>query len=246
MTNPADVFVTPTAVYVLDKDNYRIVRWLKNGSNPVIVAGINGSTGTALNQISWSYFIFVDQYANLYVSDTNNHRVLLFNSTSSSGSNGRVIAGDGTGASSGSQLNNPNGIFVDGNGTLYIADLRNHRIQRWYRGAGSGSRVAGDGTNGSSLSQLFFPTSVFVDSNEYIYVTQLKYSRVTRWTVNATFGVCIAGCTGVSGVGPNQLSGAQSLAFDSCGSLYVSDQGNHRVQKFQIIVDCGEYLPKIA
>ena len=241
MKDPADVFLTPTSVYVADRNNYRIMKWAKNGSSPVIVAGNTNTPGTALNRISWSYFIFVDLHANLYVSDTDNHRVLLFNASSSNGSNGEVIAGDGTGASNNHQLNNPNGIFVNGNGTLYIADLRNNRIQRWYRGASAGSRVAGDGTNGSSLSQLFFPTSVLVDSNEYIYVVQLKHSRVTRWTVNATFGVCIAGCTGVLGAGPNQLNSAQSLAFDSNGSLYVSDQGNNRVQKFQIIGDCGKY-----
>ncbi|CAF1689666.1 unnamed protein product, partial [Didymodactylos carnosus] len=40
------------------------------------------------------------------------------------------------------QLDSPQGIYVDGSGSIYIADTNNHRIQKWSRGSstGSGSR----------------------------------------------------------------------------------------------------------
>lgn len=56
-----------------------------------------------------------------------------------------------------------------------------------------------------------------------------------KWTQNYTAGgVCIVGCTGTTGVGLKQLSAPRDLAFDSNGNLYVSDQGNNRIQKFLI------------
>ena len=241
MFKPADVFPTSTSVYVMDNGNFRVVRWLKNGSNPVVVAGITGTSGSTLATLSSSFFIFVDQYDNLYVSDTYNQRVLCFNSSTVSGANGKSIAGTGVSGSGISQFNMPNGIFVDTNGTLFVADFNNNRIQRWFSGAPSGTRVAGDGTVGCAATQVYHPTSVVVDSNGYIYVTELACSRVARWAPNATSGVCIAACTGVSGVGPNQLNAPQAFAFDTGGALYVSDQSNNRVQKFQALSGCGKY-----
>ncbi len=59
-------------------------------------------------------------------------------------------------------------------------------------------------------------------------------SRIMQWTTNYTAGgVCIVGC-GATGTGANQLFGPRDLKFDSSGNLYVSDQGNNRVQKFMI------------
>ena len=242
MSQPADVFVTNTSVYIMDKGNYRVLKYWKNGSNPLVVAGVTGSIGTAasLTQLAASYFIFVDKNGRLYVSDTNNHRILLFPSNTTSGTSALVVAGTGINGSAANQLNNPNGIFVRDDGTLYIADLRNNRIQKWPANASVGQRVAGDGTTGNSSSQIYFPTSVFVDSDEFIYVTELKNSRVTRWASQSSTGVCIAGCSRSAGNAPYQLRSPQKLTFDQNGSLYVSDQGNHRVQKFTRIENCGQ------
>lgn len=56
-----------------------------------------------------------------------------------------------------------------------------------------------------------------------------------KWTTNYTAGgVCIAGCTGSTGTGAKQLDNPRDLKFDLSGNLYVSDQGNNRVQKFMI------------
>jgi hypothetical protein len=102
--------------------------------------------------------------------------------------------------------------------------------------------VAGNGTIGASLTQLNTPTQVIVDENEYLYISESYGCRITRWAPNATFGVCIAGCTGTPGTASTQLNGAHSLAFDRNGSLYVSDNRNHRVQKFQILDHHSEYF----
>jgi DNA-binding beta-propeller fold protein YncE len=56
-----------------------------------------------------------------------------------------------------------------------------------------------------------------------------------KWTMNyVAGGVCVVGCTGIAGSSPNYLIGPRDLRFDPSGNLYVSDQGNNRVQKFMI------------
>ncbi len=125
---------------------------------------------------------------------------------------------------------------------MYVADCLNHRILKWFSAATSGILVAGDGTPGSSSTQLNAPTDIVVDADEYMYISESSNSRITRWAPNSTCGMCLVGCIGVSGTASTQLNGPHSLTFDSNGSLYVADFGNHRVQKFQILNYRSEYF----
>ncbi|CAF4261771.1 unnamed protein product, partial [Rotaria sordida] len=148
---------------------------------------------------------------------------------------GVVVAGDSTSGTSASQLDGPQGVFVNEAGTLYIVDNLNHRIQKWNNGASSGVTVAGTGVSGSTLSELSYPRGIVVDSNGYIYIIYFGNSRVLRWPPNSNSGECIAACTGVWGNGIDTLYYASALAFDGYGSLFISDGQNNRVQKFQIL-----------
>lgn len=68
-----------------------------------------------------------------------------------------------------------------------------------------------------------------------MYIADYSNNRIVQWTTNyAAGGTCIVGCGGTSGSGPTQLWGPRDLKFDASGNLYVSDQTNHRIQKFLI------------
>jgi sugar lactone lactonase YvrE len=202
-----------------------------NGSNPTTALDFGG--------FATPYYLYVDNNDNIYLSDTENHKVLLFLSNSI---NGTMVAGTGVVGFNNDQLNRSYGVFVNRNGTLYIADHWNHRIMKWFSGALSGIVAAGNGTAGVSSTQLNFPTQVIVDTNEYMYINEAGNSRITRWAPYSSFGVCIAACSGTAGTASIQLNVPHSLAFDSNGSLYVDDFENHRVQKFQILQYRGAYV----
>ena len=71
--------------------------------------------------------------------------------------------------------------------------------------------------------------------SRYTYVAEGGNARVTKWTTNyAAGGTCIIGCTGIAGNAVNQLNGPRDLKFDRYGNIYVTDQSNHRIQKFMI------------
>ena len=238
---PSNVFVTRTSIYVMDTWNFRVQKWSRNFSNPVIVAGISGMNGssTDMDKLSDAYNLFVDNYGNLFVGDYSNHRVMMFPWNSTSGTNGIIVAGTGVGGTQSNQLNGPNGIFVTDDGTLYIADSVNHRIQKWIVGENSGVTVAGEEGNGNALSQLSYPYTVLVDLDGCMYISDFDNHRIMRWKPGAAEGECIAACSGLGGVNSNKLNGPTSIAFDSSGSLYVNDQLNHRVQKFKLLPENG-------
>ena len=237
---PTDLFVTNTSIYVLDALNYRVQMWPRNGSNGTTVAGITGSIGNSSNTTTtfgYSYGIYVDNSGYLYVSDRPIHRILRFPPGSVSGTSGFMVAGTGTSGSGSAQLNSPYRIFVDDAKTIYIADSANHRIQRWSYGACSGVTVAGTGTSGSTTTQLSYPVSVIVDTNQVMYIGDQGNNRIHRWATGDCSGQCLVGCTQTNGSGAYQFYLLQAMAFDIQGALYVSDGGNHRVQKFSLLKD---------
>jgi sugar lactone lactonase YvrE len=106
---------------------------------------------------------------------------------------------------------------------------------KWISRASPGILVAGSRVAGNSSSQLSYPTQIILDTNDFMYISDSHNHRIIRWNPNSTFGVCIAACTGTRGIGPTHLNNPHSLAFDSNGTLYVSDWKNHRIQKYQIL-----------
>ncbi|CAF0994708.1 unnamed protein product [Adineta ricciae] len=235
--SPTDVFVTNDAIYVLDAVNYRVQKWWKNGSNVTTVVGITATAGTSASNttIGLSYQIYVDSSGNIYVLDFANHRVMLFPPNSTSGTAGTMVAGNGVAGTGPNALYNPRGMFVDSTGAMYIADTYNHRVQYWIIGACYATTVAGIGTLGTSLSQLYYPVAVIVDMNEYMYITDQFNNRILRWLVGTCVGQCVASCDGTAaGSAANKFYYSVRVVFDSNGSLYVSDSGNNRVQKFVI------------
>ena len=66
-----------------------------------------------------------------------------------------------------------------------------------------------------------------------MYVADFGNARIMRWMKGATQGNIIVGGNG-EGRQSNQLNWPFGLSFDRHGNLYVVDNGNDRVQKFNI------------
>ena len=81
LNNPTDIYLDPNRnMYILDTNNYRVMRWKVGEPMGFIVAGGN-SWGAALTQITTSYAIFVDNQRNVYVSESGNHRVTMWSAS---------------------------------------------------------------------------------------------------------------------------------------------------------------------
>lgn len=75
---PVALRITPNAtMFILDRDNYRILKWQVGETLGYVVAGGHGG-GALFTQIGTSYDIFLDANYNIYVSENSNHRITLW------------------------------------------------------------------------------------------------------------------------------------------------------------------------
>lgn len=84
---------------------------------------------------------------------------------------GVTVAGNGTPGNAMNQFYYPQGVYVDSNNVIYIADSSNYRVQQWLPNAINGSTVAGvTGLCGSGGRYLCNPTKIYADSQQNLYI----------------------------------------------------------------------------
>lgn len=214
-------------LYVSDRFNNRIQKWLPGATSGITVAGGNG-VGDSSNQFNTPIGLFVDGGTNIYVADYINHRIQKW---TPGAINGVTIAGGNGVGSAPNQLLNPIGVYVDKIGNVYIADQSNNRVQKWAPGATAGITVAGGNGRGSAANQFNYLMSIWVDSSANVYVSEYINSRVQKWVPGATSGVTVAGGNGI-GSAANQLDHPMSVFVDKSGNVFVGDMFNNRIQKW--------------
>jgi streptogramin lyase len=151
---PYGVALSPDekTLYVADYLNHAIRAIDLAGRQVTTLAG-NGTAGFANGtgdkaQFNQPYNVKADANGRLYVPDQNNHairRVDPDGTVSTVAGNGQ--SGFADGKPSDARFNNPTGLGVAANGTVYVADRNNHRI-RAISPAGDITTIAGDGAAG--------------------------------------------------------------------------------------------------
>jgi len=186
-----------------------------------------------------------DAAGNLYIADTENHRVRRVGTdgviTTIAGTGAAGYSGDG-GPATAARLNNPHGVAVDAAGNVFVADSPNQRVRR-VGTDGVITTVAGTGTSGyngdgipATAARLNYPKGVEVGPDGALYIGDANNHRVRRVASDGII-TTIAG-TGVSGFsgdgGPAtsaRLNTPRNVAFDPAGNLFIADDRNHRVRR---------------
>jgi hypothetical protein len=225
---PAGIFATSNGdIYVDNGNHQQIDKFVMNSNDSIYVTAV-----------LWKCIgLFLDIDLNIYCSMDVYHLVLK--QTFINGVNiSTVVAGNGSSGSTSDTLNNPNGIFVDSNFKLYVADWANNRIQLFLPGQLNATTVAGDGAPGTIV--LRGPTAVILDADGYLYIVDWANSRIVGSGTNGF--QCLVGCVNQGGAAADQLYYPRSLSFDIYGNLFVTDPENHRVQKFILLSDlCSKF-----
>jgi hypothetical protein len=217
VTSDGDVYVEYRNVNI----TYRVDKWAPNATTGAIF----------IYTTSGCYGLFIDINNTLYCSYDSQHTVVKASLDSTSNTT-VVVAGNGTYGSLPNMLNVPNGIFVDQNFSLYVADCYNNRIQRFAEGQLNGTTVA------LGAITLSYPTGVILDGDGYLFIVDNGNNRIIG--SGSTGFRCVVGCSG-SGNQSNQLIGPRSMAFDSYGNMFVVDTSNKRVQTFLLATNsCGK------
>ena len=217
--------------------------------------------------------IALDSAGNIYITDTVDDRIRVVNTgngtiTIAGKSIGagdiQTIVGDGNpcniatnptcgdgGPALAAEVNQPQGIFVDSAGDIYIADTNDQEIRVILAGQSTINSYAGQvgsacpsPTKGCNDGQkatkalLHLPQGIFIDGAGNGYISDTANHKIRY--VNAQTGIIstIAG-TGTQGFNSDgvaalsaELDLPANVFVDSSQNIYVSDTGNQRVREF--------------
>lgn len=148
----------------------------------------------------------------------------------------RVVGAEGNATG---QFLGPRAIAVAPDGSLYVADSRNHRIQHL---SPEGEVLHVWGGPGNEPGQFNEPWGVAVSPDGlYVYVSDTWNHRIQQFTAGGRF-LRAWGFFG-QGESPQAFYGPRGIAVDSRGRVYVADTGNKRI----VIFDAGgHYLAQIG
>ena len=219
LLHPSSLFVTLNGdIYVDNGAKFKVEKWSVNATNSVVVMNVSHPcTG-----------LFVDVANRLYCSLRDEFRVVM-QPLDVGVSKFTTVAGIyfNPGRDS-NKLRLPEGIFVDINNNLYVADTYNDRIQLFRFGELNGTTVMGRGTSLSII--LYHPTGIFLDNDGCLFVVDRDNNRVVASKPNGLY--CVVGCSDSLSAPSNQLKYPTIAAFDNHGNIFVADRGNKRIQKF--------------
>ena len=221
-----------------------------------LVTRTTGKTASTMNN---AFGVAIDPTTGkLFVADRNNNRVLRFSSAAkmNAGAAAEAVLGQPndttvTSGVSATLMNTPIRVFVDGAGRLWVSDYGNQRVLRFNGASSKSTGAAADGvlgqpdftTNsaGTTASKMTRTTGLFVDLSGRLWVAERDNNRVLRFD-NAAAKANGAAADGVlgqpdfvtasSGVSATKMNTPFGVFMDEGGRLWVSEDGNNRVLRF--------------
>ena len=219
-------------VYVADQYSFTVQKFTADGrfvsrfggygSEPGHFGG-TAALGTATTSVVGGISgLAVDAQGRVYVLDSNNSRVERFSSTGEFQSQfGEFGAAPGQ-----LDLGIGGGLALLGD-ELYVADNDNNRVQRFHLGPdGRPDRPpVVFGTSGTGDGQFNFIEGVAVDPGREhdVFVPDDRNDRMQRFTAGGVFGAIF---------GAEQLNNPYDAVVDQAGRLFVADNQNMRIARF--------------
>ncbi len=127
------------------------------------------------------------------------------------------------------QFQRPQGMVMDQNDHLWVADASNHRIQVFDVSGDKPKVIKVWGTPGSAIGELSYPYELILDGKGHIYVCEFGNHRIQKFSLE---GVPL-GTWGTAGRESGQLHQPWAFCCDSLGDFHVVDSYNHRLQRFK-------------
>ncbi len=241
---PWGVAVAPDgSSYIAESGGYRLIKLDRNGVPQWTIGepGIHGNDNAHFGSF-WAGpegNLAIDAAGRVYVPDTGNHRIQVFNAD---GAFHRSFGQYGTGNT---QFDCPAGVTISPvNGDIFVVDKCNQRIQVYTSNWVYRMTLGTLDVTGTDNQHFNWPQSVAVDANGIAFVADTNNYRVQKCTLSAPNYACttFAGETGVFGSDYGHLNPI-GVAVDKDGRVIVADNWNDRVQVFDAN---GAYLTTLG
>ena len=227
---PWGVAVGPDgSVYVSDTWNHRVQKFSEDGE-PIKIWGQYGQPLPEVPESKSSFWgprgIAVDSQGRVFVADTGNKRIVVFDSE------GNYITEFGTAGLDPGQFDEPVGVAVANDGTVIVTDTWNQRIQAFMPSEDGmlylpSAQWDVNAWFGQSLENKPF---IAVNADKHVFITDPEGYRVIEFTENGEF----VRTWGDFGVGPSEIGLAAGIAVDLSGFIWVTDAGNNRILRYTL------------
>ena len=227
-------FITILCVSCNQQNNYPIVSTLAGTGS---MGAVNGKASEA--SFSNMMGLAVDSQGNIFVADSRNNMIRKISSdgiVTTVAGNGRAGSLDGRGDSA--SFFYPQGIAVDKNGNLYIADTHNSLIRKinpqGYVTTLAGQRIYHTIPVKDSITRFDNPSGIAVDDSGYVYVADCFNNLIRKISPDGK----VYNIAGNINHGTKDGTGSSAsfylpagIALDSVGNMYVSDSYNNLIRK---------------
>lgn len=233
-----------------------------NGSS-----GYSGDGGPATQaQLGFPEGLFVDGSGNLFIADAYYSSCQLdpdgnpicmpagggvIRKVDSKTGNIQTVAGNGTlgysgdgGTATQAELSDPNAVYVDPTGNVFISDFANEVIREVTAATGVIQTIAGKGTAGysgdggkASQAELKSPSGVWLDKSGNVFIADQGNNRI-REVVSASGIIQTVAGNGTAGYSGDGEAAAQAelgspvqVVVDSAGNVLFADPLSRRIRK---------------
>lgn len=189
-------------IYIADTYNHVIRKVTTDGKIDTYAgdgaAGSKGDGGKAIEaRLRYPTGLAFDSAGNLYIADSNNHRIRKINKdgiiSTVAGSGAYGFSGDG-GPATEATLGYPDDVYVDKSGNMYIVDTVNSRV-RYVGTDGIIRTIAGNGRYGSkgdgglaTSAELRFPSAILMNSAGSLILADTQNNKLRLLTPSSDSG----------------------------------------------------------
>jgi tripartite motif-containing protein 71 len=184
-----------------------------------------GSEGPGNGQFQDAHALIFDTTDKLYVVDTNNSRIQVFDSA------GNYITKWGSNGIANGEFKHPHGIAIDSFGNIYVTDARSHGIEfnsRIQKFDSNGNFITKWGSDGAGDGQFNDQHGISTDSSGNVYVADTNNNRIQKFDSNGNFITK----WGSEGSEDGEFKHPHGIAVDSSGKVFINDRDNFRIQVF--------------
>jgi YD repeat-containing protein len=234
MIEPGAIDIGPEGrIWIADQMLDRVVELSESGE---LIRAI-GNSGTGEEEFRAPDAIAVGALGEVWVGDVINRRVEELTKEGSYVTQ-FGLAGSGPGQLS---LSAPMGIATDNEGSLFVTDTNDNRVEHWqiphfgYKPVYASSF----GSTGSGVGQFRHPAGDAVDGQNHVWVPDVENNRIQELNQQGE----VIGQLGSAGTGNGQFKGPKSIAFTPEADFWVADSGNSRLEEFN---PKGEFVKAVG